>query len=129
MRVERPRGFWRRNWLALMFFASFLFLSVFSFILLTPTRFSVSCYDGTVYMISDDAAVMNSFLGPIPKSFTFDAGWGAPHFGYPLRWWGNYNSGGLRVPVWLPLLCLAGWISFREWQRHRMKLYGTPNAS
>jgi hypothetical protein len=109
----RPKGFVRRNWLALVLFCSFFILSVLEFHIPKPNFAAIACFDGNLYV----ATAGESFEGETASTIMY--GWGYPQFGGIPYFWHNEHSAGVQIPIWLPLTCLAAWITFREWRRKR----------
>jgi hypothetical protein len=123
-RVERPRGFWRRNLISALLFLSFLVLTVLKFELHLD-----AWGDQTVFAIwkGDIFLVYNDYDQPY---FAFKCELDEIRFGGWNAFLTDENHWKtIRVPLWFPLSFLVLWIAFREWRRSGKKLYGTPNAS
>jgi hypothetical protein len=109
--APRPKGFLRRNWLALLFYAFFQFLTVFDFWWEKPT--------------SDSGIAISTYRGNI---WVRKLVWGRDHFTYrfvrpAFGHVPSVNVDGDRweilIPLWLPILIPVSWIAFREWRRKR----------
>jgi hypothetical protein len=110
--AKRPRGFWRRNWVAL----SFAILCCSSAIVRCAiwfndgiTGISVGCGGGYFGLYLVDSALPNDAVFELTN---FE--WGGPP--YCLKTNGYLE---LRVPFWLVLPMPFLFIALREWRRKR----------
>jgi hypothetical protein len=108
--TPRRKGFWRRNWVALLAFASSLAVSTVNLDFFIPPRWGMGCFDGDLFLN----------VGP----FTSSSGggkieWNGLQFGGKFYYSDDDGFVGIVIPIWAPLAVLATWIAFREWRRKR----------
>jgi hypothetical protein len=119
----RPKGFVRRNWGALLFFGSFLFLTVFHFTIIIRPKIGIGCREGDPsLMVAHDGKMEISPAHRVPgfaRWFAryWKAEFAAPRLGGVVKMKTDDVIHLVVVPLWLPLSLLAAWMAFREWRR------------
>jgi hypothetical protein len=111
--VKRPKGFFRRNWIALILLAS-----------------SISaCFVHGIMLYRDEIGVvlMYGYLSLVRMSYPdtlLEFRLVSPKFGGEFDYF--YTSGqewGFIVPLWFLILLPTVWVAFREWRRARFIRY------
>jgi hypothetical protein len=120
--APRPKGFVRRNWIALALLASTLPMSCLEVHLMRSSKFST-----VQFHLSDGVFAFAYWSDPLSvshASFGFSApSWGlatVPHY-FSSFFKRSKQVQGYATPLWAPILCLVMWIAFREWRRKRRK--------
>ena len=113
-----PKGFLRRNWPALIFFAAILQFSVTNIIIQVASHWNIAAYKG-------DFGVAYVFWGDpsnSPRVVSFQMDLKNPNWGtmpkVADKKYGNLYS----IPIWLPLSLSVLWIGCWEWRKNWIKL-------
>jgi hypothetical protein len=123
--TDRPKGFWRRNWVPLFLVIPTFYLSICDFVYSVTTdthQFNVLAFDGHIAFLQ--------LQNPSRLNLTRDSlHW--PSFGTSPSMETIANGIGwlFLIPVWLLFVFLAVWIAFREWRRHRKQHHGIANPN
>jgi hypothetical protein len=114
--APRPKGFVRRNWVALLLMPSFLLLSVLNAFLAVHPGFAIFARDGEILV---GVASWESFELQPARVIAARVQWSKAHWGTWVRWISSPLEKILVVPIWLPLSFVPVWVAFREWRRKR----------